>query len=243
MSFTVHHKALFATLLFIGAVIFAIHSIHLTKQNEMVADIFIEIESKTEKELQQEFSKAVDLNKPASNNAYNEDKAFKAIMKKFKMVPQNDFEKTIKTRASRPNTTENKSSTRTTYTNHKTYAIKQSEKQTFNSLKEVASKTSNETPAVQHAKTKSTLTYALKNRTLLSYDTPRYLCERSGKIVITIVVNKKGKVTDAYINGASNSSNGCLIDQAIAYAKSVRFNASNFDNQKGTITYYFKGKG
>jgi hypothetical protein len=95
---------------------------------------------------------------------------------------------------------------------------------------------------VEHAKGGSTLTYSLKDRRLLSYNTPRYLCERSGKIVVNIKVDSDGIAYEAYINGSSNSDNDCLIEHAIEYARSVRFNASNRTDQLGSITFYFKGK-
>ena len=76
----------------------------------------------------------------------------------------------------------------------------------------------------------------------MSYDTPRYLCETSGKIIVNIKVDNTGNVFEAYINGSSNSNNECLIEHAIAYAKSVRFNTSNRTDQIGSITFYFKGK-
>ncbi|MGB1232349.1 MAG: hypothetical protein ACPG5M_08925, partial [Winogradskyella sp.] len=58
-----------------------------------------------------------------------------------------------------------------------------------------------------------------------------------------INVNASGSVLEAYINNASSSSNNqCLIDNALDYAKSARFNASNRASQLGTITFLFKGK-
>jgi TonB family protein len=88
----------------------------------------------------------------------------------------------------------------------------------------------------------STLTYSLKGRTLLDYDTPRYLCEYSGKIVVNITVNGQGRVTNAYINSSSTSTNECLIDAALNYVKIVEFDDSATPSQLGSITFQFKGK-
>lgn len=74
------------------------------------------------------------------------------------------------------------------------------------------------------------------------YDIPRYLCETGGKIVVNITVNEKGIVTDASINGSSNSSNQCLINRALEYAKEALFDTSSKTKQIGTITFMFKGK-
>ena len=86
------------------------------------------------------------------------------------------------------------------------------------------------------------LTYSLKDRDILDYDTPRYLCEDSGKIVVNITVNGSGEVIETYINTSSTSNNECLIGHAVEYAKSVQFNASQNETQLGSITFYFKGK-
>ncbi|EPR73229.1 hypothetical protein ADIWIN_1660 [Winogradskyella psychrotolerans RS-3] len=59
---------------------------------------------------------------------------------------------------------------------------------------------------------------------------------------MSIRVNGAGDVIDAYINGASNSDNQCLINHAISYAETVQFDASDKKEQLGTITFLFKGK-
>ena len=165
-------------------------------------------------------------------------------MKNFKMVRSNDFEKTTEAlEAAKTNVIEEELTSNSSYTGNNSYALKQSETESYNKLKEKLQKrTDNKDNAEEHAKGNSTLTYSLKGRTLLSYNTPRYLCERYGEIVVTIRVNGKGEVFDASINGSSNSDNQCLIDHAIDYAKSVRFNTSDRNNQIGTITFQFKGK-
>ena len=71
---------------------------------------------------------------------------------------------------------------------------------------------------------------------------PVYTCDSSGKIVVNIEVNEFGEVLEAKINkSSSNSSNECLVDQAIEYALGARFNrASGRKRQPGTITFYFQ---
>ena len=89
----------------------------------------------------------------------------------------------------------------------------------------------------------SSISYSLVDRTHTFLPTPVYLCEFGGKIVINVKVNNQGKVTEVYVNSSSASSNGCLIDSALEYAKASTFNndATKF-SQLGTITFYFKGK-
>ena len=64
-----------------------------------------------------------------------------------------------------------------------------------------------------------------------------------GKVVINITVNQFGDVIDAsYNSAASNSKNGCLIDNALIYAQKAQFTPSGKVQQLGTITYMFQDK-
>ena len=72
-----------------------------------------------------------------------------------------------------------------------------------------------QTGIAEHAKGGSTLTYSLENRRLLSYNTPRYLCEHSGKIVVNIKVDSDGIVYETYINDSSNSNNDCVATDGL----------------------------
>lgn len=72
---------------------------------------------------------------------------------------------------------------------------------------------------------------------------PIYLCEDGGKIVINITVNELGKVIDTYVNTSSTSTNECLIESALEYAKQAKFNASpGKKSQLGSITFNFVSK-
>ena len=90
----------------------------------------------------------------------------------------------------------------------------------------------------------STASFNLKDRSVLYFPNPVYTCDRGGKIVISITVNGAGKVTKAEYNPVlSASTNQCLIDQAIEYARESRFNPSaERSSQLGTITYRFPGQ-
>lgn len=235
------HKALIITFLLTGIVVFGMFSIQITKQSEFIAESLYEIEPKTENELEDKLQNSETDAK--TNKAFNEDEEFKKLMKNFKMVPSNDFEKTTKKRSENTQNKNQELTTTSTYKNSNTYAIKESDTEKFNRLKDLIDKKTNLiNTAGEHSKNKSTLTYSLKNRTLLSYNTPRYLCERFGKVVVNIRVNQSGEVFDAYINGSSNTNNQCLIDHALDYAKSVRFDTAKQNDQLGSITFYFKGK-
>lgn len=238
MHFIDKYKALLITSLITGIVGFGMFSIHLTNTKALIAETIYEIEKKTEKEIQKELEEIQDLISPTTNKAYNEDEEYKKLMKNFKTISADDFEKT--TKRLKDNKAERETTTNATYKKSKDFALKQNESESYKKLQDVLDK--KQAGIAEHAKTGSTLTYSLKDRRLLSYNTPRYLCERSGKIVVNIKVDNSGNVYEAYINGSSNSNNECLIEHAIEYAKSVRFNLSNRTDQLGSITFYFKGK-
>jgi|GEM_PF-250993 len=86
--------------------------------------------------------------------------------------------------------------------------------------------------------------FNLPGRSIQQFPNPIYTCPSGGKIVINITVNVFGKVTETSFNqGSSTSSNGCLVDTALAYAKDAVFNSSNNNpDQIGTITYIFPGQ-
>ncbi|TYA70210.1 hypothetical protein FUA24_22575 [Seonamhaeicola marinus] len=90
---------------------------------------------------------------------------------------------------------------------------------------------------------RSTIGFSLKNRDKVHIPIPIYLCEENGTIVVTITVDAKGNVTDAYINSSSNSDNECLIEHALEYAKESVFSSdASKATQIGTITFNFIGK-
>jgi hypothetical protein len=90
---------------------------------------------------------------------------------------------------------------------------------------------------------RTSVSYSLVDRNNYKLPPPIYTCIEGGKVVINIEVNALGYVTDAdYNEKSSGTSNGCLVDNAINYALKARFDSSDKDSQKGTITYLFQGK-
>jgi hypothetical protein len=93
------------------------------------------------------------------------------------------------------------------------------------------------------AKRRTSVSYSLVNRSNFRLPPPIYTCIEGGKVVINIEVDGQGNVTAAGFNShSSRTSNGCLVDNAIAYAYRAKFNASDRPSQKGTITYLFQSK-
>lgn len=240
MNFVDKHKALFITILLAGIIVLVLFSVHITKQNEFIAESFYPLEPE---ELKDE--KEVDKNKGEieTNNAVNEDDEFKEMMKNFKSVNSTNFEKQI-TETTPKTESENleENTVSSTIKSTKNYTLNAEELSLYENVKHIISeKTQKEKPV--KPKANSTYTYSLKDRTLQDFETPIYLCEVGGKIVINITVNSSGKVTDTYVNTSSTSKNECLTDHAIEYAKAVQFNYDATQNEQlGSITFYFIGK-
>lgn len=85
--------------------------------------------------------------------------------------------------------------------------------------------------------------FSLKDRDALYIPLPVYTCIQGGEVVINIKVDNEGYVTEAAFNSrASNTNNGCLVDNAIEYARKARFSKGSSVEQIGTITFLFEGK-
>lgn len=90
---------------------------------------------------------------------------------------------------------------------------------------------------------RTSVSFSLVGRNNYKLPPPIYTCIEGGKVVINIKVDALGFVTEADFNQkSSGTSNGCLVDNAIAYALKARFDSSEKEFQKGSITYLFQGK-
>lgn len=243
MKYLEQYKAGIITFLLTGTVVLAMFSFQLKQNSKLITENFYELEP--EPEIIKEEQELLDaLDGKSTNKAFNEDQEYKEMMRNFKTISANDFERTTKAleEAKTSDIVEESNITKS-YANSNAYALNSEETESYKKLQEELNKRlENKKIADEHAKTKSTLTYSLVGRIMQDYDIPRYLCETGGKIIVNIVVNGNGKVTDATINGSSNSNNECLINRALEYAKEVQFDASNKTKQIGTITFSFRGK-
>ncbi|MDG4715981.1 hypothetical protein [Winogradskyella sp. YYF002] len=243
MKFIEQYKAGIITFLISGIVVLGMFSFQLKQNSKLITENFYEIEPEPEitKEDQELFDA---LDGKSTNKAFNEDQEYKEMMRNFKTMSANDFERTTKAlEEARSSDITEETSISKSYASSNAYAINSEETESYKKLQEELNKRlENKKLADEHAKSKSTLTYSLTGRIMQDYDIPRYLCETGGKIVVNITVNEKGIVTDASINGSSNSSNQCLINRALEYAKEALFDTSSKTKQIGTITFMFKGK-
>ncbi|MDR2848155.1 MAG: hypothetical protein LBV39_03520 [Bacteroidales bacterium] len=88
----------------------------------------------------------------------------------------------------------------------------------------------------------TTVSYELTDRRHTWMPVPVYKCQGHGKIVLNVVVNRKGYVIQAEINKTlSDSQDPCLADAAKRDAERSRFNEapSAPAQQQGSITYNF----
>ncbi|GMN06889.1 hypothetical protein MTsPCn5_22780 [Croceitalea sp. MTPC5] len=90
---------------------------------------------------------------------------------------------------------------------------------------------------------RTSISYSLVDRTHYDLPPPIYTCLRGGKVVVNIRVDSNGSVIDANLNEkSSNTTDYCLIQNAITYALKAQFNSATKAQQKGTITYLFQSK-
>ena len=218
-------------------------SAQLKLKGDLITESYYLIEPEPEL-TEEELKKIEDLTGPSTNKAFNEDQEYKEMMRNFKTVSANDFERTTKAlEEAKTSEVQEEISIDKSYANSNAYALNSKETESYKNLQEELNKRlENKKIADEHAKGKSTLTYSLKGRIMENYDIPRYLCEKGGKIVVSITVNSNGKVSNTSINGASSSNNPCLIDRALEYSKEAQFDSSTKKSQIGTITFLFKGK-
>ena len=71
---------------------------------------------------------------------------------------------------------------------------------------------------------------------------PSYLCNQTGTVRLTIKVSPKGEVTDCRVdNSGTNTSDQCLLKNAVNYAKNWKFNQdfSSSQRQEGWIEFIY----
>lgn len=221
-------------------------SFHLTNKSTTIAESYYKMEPQTIEELKKQLEDIEASEKALSktNQAFNEDQEFKEMMRNFKSMNANDFEKTTTTSteeaSQEPNDVVTSSSN---YNSSNGYSVNKEELNKFKKANDIlAMRSPEKRKETVESNTNSSVSFSLKGRDKAYLPPPVYLCEESGKIVVNIIVNALGDVIDTYINTSSTSDNECLIDHALEYAKNARFNASSNPKQIGSITYFFKGK-
>ena len=240
MHLSDQHKALLITFFLSGTVVMSVFNLSLKQQSEIAAESYYDLEP--EEKLTEEEIKVLEAlenlsnSKAETNQAFNETQETKHFAQAYKPIaPPEDYEP-LKSSESNEGDGENsdsfgeKTSTKPT--------INEEDMSSFSKVNELLKKQKSE-----QVNKKSTMHYSLVGRTHRFLPTPIYLCEEGGKIVISITVNEKGRVTKTYVNTSSTSSNECLIGHAMEYAQEATFSEdASKKSQIGTITFYFIGK-
>ncbi|GAA3570507.1 hypothetical protein GCM10022395_20170 [Snuella lapsa] len=215
----------------------AVFNLSIKKQSAMIAESFYEIEPEealTEEEIKVlEALEKLNASKAETNEAFNETQEAKHFAQAYKPIaPPEDYIPKTSSLAEGPNTASK------SYENTEDSKLNEEELSKFSKVNDLLKKQQEDSN-----NSKSTISFSLKDRNKISIPPPVYLCEKGGKIVINITVNAKGNVTDAYVNTSSNSSNECLREHALEYAKKSTFSSDPSNaSQIGSITFYFIGK-
>jgi hypothetical protein len=231
----------------------------MKRHDKEIAESYYELQP--EKTPEEKLLEQLALNEKTSqetNKAFNETNDFKEMMKNFKSLNTNDFDKTTKqTETEETEVPEEVTDVKNSTTTQEP-SINQDELSSYSKINKVIAmrsaerrkstasngdNSSNNTGVNSSVNRNSSVSYSLKDRKDQHLPPPVYLCEENGKIVINISVNSSGAVVDTSVNkAASTSSNECLVDSALEYARDARFNSAASANQIGTITYIFVGK-
>ncbi|MDA0177681.1 energy transducer TonB [Mesoflavibacter profundi] len=238
MTFNNSHKAVAITFLIISTLVLTLLNATVFKIETVTKADYYQVE--TIEELEEDIAKHEEQLKTSksTNQAYNNTENYKHFAQAYKPIaPPKDYTnpklETYKNDIVKE-TTSSKSDGNS--------SISEETMTSYNSINSVLAKRSQNQSAAQSniANTNSTVYYSLKQRTNQYLPIPIYLCDATGKIVVNITVNQNGTVIKTSLNSASTSSNGCLEEHALKYAKKARFDRSKLASQIGTITFEFQ---
>ena len=260
MEFIEKHKAFIITALISGTLLLALFAVGIKKQAEMVTESYYELPpplTPEEKKVLEELA-MTDPNIAETNKAYNAENEFKEMMKNFKSVNSDDFDKQAKKTETEATEIPEEVTDLQNTPAEQDYSLNENELSSYSKINNViamrsaekrqaaksnGNNSTNKLANNSSVNTNSSVSYSLVNRKDTHLPPPVYLCEEGGKIVINISVNELGEVVEAYVNTSSNSKNACLIESALQYANEARFSPdASKTKQIGSITYYFKGK-
>lgn len=239
MNLSDKHKAVLITLLLSGTVLLFVFNLSLNTGEEIASESYYEIIP--EKELTPEEAKIlealekINASKAETNSAFNSTDKSKQYAQAYEQIaPPEDYVPSTSEESDGADDGSNSISDKKPLKP----AVNKEQLSSFSKVNELIK---NQKDA--GVNTKSTISFSLTDRKKVHIPIPVYLCEVDGKIVINITVNSKGEVIDTYLNSSSTSSNQCLIETAMQYAKDSRFSAdASKKEQLGSITFSFIGK-
>ncbi len=239
MNFNYSYRAFLITSLLFGILFLGMYSIKLsryTEKEEEQIDIEYALEELLLEELEEDLATtAPERVKVETNKAYNEAEKFIANLENSRETPEETTEEKLQAMNEAIGVANN-------FNNDNEIA---KAKKRIKDAQEKSVLEKNKKPrSSSGASRRTTISYSLKDRTALLLPNPVYTCEGFGKVVISIEVNELGRVTKMnYNKSASTTTNECLIDSALEYARDARFTtASGIEKQLGTISYNFPGQ-
>ena len=241
MQLSRKHKATLFTVLLALNILLLVFNLSLSRKAATIAESYYELPSEEEQtieELEAEIEKLKNqsLDKIESHDAINENDKFIKEFQSSKSLEELRAESAAKLAEADAEQSEGETAAEKAE-NDAALAAKQDEAKASNGDDSSKNIAQNHT-----TRRNTTISFSLKDRTPVErIPNPTYTCMGGGKIVINIVVDQFGEVVEANFNSsASNSKNGCLIDNAITYAKKALFDRNSKATQLGTITYVFQ---
>lgn len=235
MDFFEKHKALIITVLLMSVLLLGMYNIHVSNSNEKVRETLIELNQMRPPKAKPEEQKETEPEPPEprkpeleTHQAFNQDQEerenFESRLDEIFKKNAADQEAAQEETASQGN-----------------YRVESDQNQQKREASE-GDQTTQETSVQPGTLRNSSIAFSLVGRNAIDIPNPIYTCDTRGKIVVNIVVNENGEVTETSINkNSSTSSNECLIEQALEYARGAVFSRLQGRNQQpGTITYNFQ---
>lgn len=235
MDFFDKHKALIITSLLCSILLLALYNFSLSSNNKKARELLVDLENfqmekPVEEEPQEQETPQTTPSQTLTHQAYNETQ--EARTDNFDKQLQEIFEKNSSSQLE--SSDEESSGTSGSFN----FQQKREEPKKRSDGDRNTTNTSTQSGSMDN----SSISFSLVGRSAVVIPNPIYTCDRSGKIVVNITVDDRGKVTSTSINrGSSNSSNDCLTQQALQYASQAIFSRqAGRPSQPGTITYNFK---
>lgn len=237
MDFFDRHKALIITSLLFSVIILALYSFTLSSNNQKVRELLVDLDNFKAEQLKEEEPEPeetpVATTRPTTqtHQAFNENT--EARNENFDQQLQEIFEKNS---ASQEETSEEENTATTGAYGMRSSASQETKKRSD------GDRTTQKISTQKGGIDRSSISFNLVGRTAVDLPNPIYTCDRSGKVVVNITVDDRGRVMTTSINKASSTtSNECLAEQALLYASQAVFSSlAGRKNQPGTITYNFK---
>ena len=239
MGFFEQHKALIITTLLCSILLLTMYNINMSNSNQKVRETLIELNNMREETPKEpEEAKEKTPPKPSSRENLKTHQAFNEERQESQSNVESRLDEIFQKNAALQTAAEaddSKSSSGEYYVSKSAREKPQRASEGDQSSETLSSKKGN--------LRSSSIAFSLVGRTAVFIPNPVYTCDRTGKIVVNITVNAEGAVTSTSYNKASSSStNECLIDHALEYARGAVFSKlAGRDSQPGTITYYFQG--